>query len=346
MRESLLRPSGIHKHHCNNMESNKRCMIEHLVLAGGGMFGWQEYGALRESALEGWWDFKNIRSLWGTSAGSIVAVMICMGFDWETLDDFLLRRPWHTLFPFGFDVVMQGYPNRGFYSLLDFVKVFDPLLGALDMSQDITLKQFHEWTCQKWPPHGRDLYIYAIDINQDYSVDVEFHYKTHPDMPLLHAVYASCSIPGVFSPLLTEEGHCYLDGGVFANFPLLHLLKTGVDPATVFGVNRDSCEHMSQVRITNTSNLVDLYTTFIGKVGERISRCPVENLGAHILAVPTLLGGIKALFQSLASVEKRRELVQSGANAWLQSSMRKMFKEEVLTIDSESLPTTIPETQS
>jgi len=329
------------------MESKKRCKIEHLVLAGGGMFGWQEYGALRESAMNGFWNVDEIRSLWGTSAGSIMAVMMCMGFDWATLDDFLLRRPWHTLFPFGFDVVMQGYPNRGFYSLQDFLKVFDPLLGALDMSQDITLKQFHEWTCEKWPPHGRDLHIFAIDINQDYSVDVEFHHTTHAEMPLMHAVYASCSIPGVFSPLLTEEGHCYLDGGVFANFPLLPLLKTGVEPGTIFGINRNSCDHMSQVRITNESTLVDLYTTFLGKVGERISYCStLEDSAAYILPVPTILGGIHALFESLSSVEKRRQLIQSGVDAWLDSSLCKQFKEEVQTTETSPPLTTTLETQS
>jgi len=56
--------------------------IQHLVLAGGGMFGFQEYGALRQSAQDGFWDPANIRSIWGTSAGSILALMVSLGFDW------------------------------------------------------------------------------------------------------------------------------------------------------------------------------------------------------------------------------------------------------------------------
>jgi len=296
-------------------------VIEHLVLAGGGMFGFQEYGALRCSAQDGFWDPAKIKSIWGTSAGSIVSLMMVLGFEWATLDDFLIRRPWHTLFPVDFDSIMAGYANRGLLCQADFVKVFAPLFASLDIPIGISLQGMYEWSCRRWPPDGIDLHLFAMDINQDYSVDVDFNRLDYPAIPVLDAVYASCSIPGVFSPLLTEAGNCYLDGGAFANFPLLPLFKTWphVDPRTVFGINRDSTRCISQVNIGPTSNLFDLYTTFMGKVAERISRVPYEGLGAHVLPVPTEMGGVHALFAALQSADRRRELIDSGVRAWKQA---------------------------
>jgi predicted acylesterase/phospholipase RssA len=298
-------------------------VIEHLVLAGGGMFGFQEYGALRQAAQDGFWDPAQIKSIWGTSAGSIVGVMVALGFDWATLDDFLIRRPWHTLYSVDLDSIMAGYANRGIINQVDFVKVFVPLFASLDIPLGISLQGMYEWSCRRWPPHGIDLHIFAIDINQDYSVDVDFNRLDFPAMPVLDAVYASCSIPGVFSPLLTEAGNCYLDGGAFANFPLLPLLKRlpETDPRTVFGITRDSAACISQVRIGATSNLFELYTTFLGKVGERISRVAYEGLGAHVLPIPTEMGGIQALVEALRSADRRRELIDTGVQAFKESGL-------------------------
>lgn len=304
--------------------------IEHLVLAGGGLFGFQVFGSLQESAKDGFWNPSEIKSIWGTSAGSILAVTIALGFEWSVIEDFLIRRPWHTLFPIDLDTIVQGYTNRGLLNKYHFIQVFAPLFNALDIQLDISLQGFYEWTKERWPPHGIELHMFSMDINQDYSVDVDFNHRDYPHVPLLDAVYASCSIPGVFSPLLTPQGSCYLDGGALANFPIEYLLKTNPDPKTVFGIDRDASEHVSGLKITHESNLIHLYSAFITKIGERINHNVVDLQHATILRIPTSLGGVQALFDSLKSPDERRKLIESGAHAW------KLFKTSLQPVE-ESL---------
>ena len=51
-------------------------IIKHIVLSGGGVSGFSEYGVLRESHNSGFWNINNIKSIYGTSSGSIVSIFI------------------------------------------------------------------------------------------------------------------------------------------------------------------------------------------------------------------------------------------------------------------------------
>ena len=42
---------------------NESPIIKHLVIAGGGAYGFAAYGALRETCKQGLWDVKNIESI-------------------------------------------------------------------------------------------------------------------------------------------------------------------------------------------------------------------------------------------------------------------------------------------
>lgn len=46
--------------------------IEHIVMSGGGIVGLSFYGILRESNKRGKWDINNIKTIYGTSVGSIL----------------------------------------------------------------------------------------------------------------------------------------------------------------------------------------------------------------------------------------------------------------------------------
>ena len=72
--------------------------IRHLVISSGGPAGHMMYSILRTLNLKGVWDIKDIRTIYGSSIGSFTAILIALQYDWETLDDFLIKRPWEKIF--------------------------------------------------------------------------------------------------------------------------------------------------------------------------------------------------------------------------------------------------------
>ena len=71
--------------------------IKHLVISGGGPIMVQVLGAIQNLEKNNFIDMKNIESIYGTSAGAIVGILICLKFDWETINDYIIKRPWNSI---------------------------------------------------------------------------------------------------------------------------------------------------------------------------------------------------------------------------------------------------------
>ena len=72
--------------------------IKHLVIGGGGPLGLRFLGALQKLEQKGFWEFNNIESIYGTSVGSIIGAFICLKYDWDTLNKYIIERPWQEAF--------------------------------------------------------------------------------------------------------------------------------------------------------------------------------------------------------------------------------------------------------
>ena len=72
--------------------------IKHLVISSGGPAGIMMYNILRTLNLKGVWNINNIQTIYGSSIGSFTAVLIALNYDWATMDDFILKRPWDKIF--------------------------------------------------------------------------------------------------------------------------------------------------------------------------------------------------------------------------------------------------------
>ena len=69
--------------------------IKHLIISGGGTIGFRFLSALQTLNNENYWNINEIESIYGTSIGSMIGAMICLKYDWETLNNYLINRPWH-----------------------------------------------------------------------------------------------------------------------------------------------------------------------------------------------------------------------------------------------------------
>ena len=192
-------------------------MIKHLVISGGGGGYFVIYGVLKYLALKDFWNIADIESIYATSSGSFIAIILSLGYDWESLDDYLIKRPWEKVIVLKPDQFINCWKNKGILDRTIFKLILEPLLIAKDLSGDITMQELYDYT-------SIELHIYTTNINGMIPTTVDISYKTHPDLCAYKAVAMSSTIPIMFSPIC-DGSNCYIDGALLNNFPVDECIK-------------------------------------------------------------------------------------------------------------------------
>lgn len=112
-------------------------------------------------------------------------------------------------------MLFEIIPKKGLLSVQFIQNIIKPFFHSKDISLDITLSKFYEYS-------NIDLRMYAISLN-DFKC-VEFSHISHPDLKLLHALYMSCSLPYIFQPMY-YDGSYYIDGGLLNSYPIHNCLE-------------------------------------------------------------------------------------------------------------------------
>jgi len=201
--------------------------IKHLIISGGGPLGFRYLGALETLEKEGYWSPNDIESIYGTSIGSIIGAFICLKYDWDTLNKYLIERPWHDVIKVNAKQIFDSYYNKGLFDKKLAEIIFKPLLEAKDLNINITLKEFYEYS-------KIDLHIFTFELNEFKTV--ELSHTLTPDLGLLQALTMSSTIPGIFMPTIWNNG-CYLDGGVMCNYPINACVRDHPNKDELLGIN-------------------------------------------------------------------------------------------------------------
>jgi len=209
-------------------EETEKHIIKHLVIAGGGTYGFQAYGALVESRSKGIWKKEDLVSCYGTSVGTILLIMLLLPYEEEDITKYFIGRPWHQLFQYSLHSIFSSFQENGIFNKHTFQQILDPLLKGADLDPNITLEEFHAFT-------KVEMHFFATKVNHYGAIDIS--YKTHPQWTLLDATYASCCLPILFRPL-EHEDEFYIDGGVFVNYPLDYALKE-CHPQEIMAINKE-----------------------------------------------------------------------------------------------------------
>lgn len=278
-------------------------LIKHLVISGGGTFGVLAYGALKETSQRGFWDIENVETIHSVSAGGIVAVMLILKYDWDTLDNYIIKRPWGNVFKYDVHAIFGAFENRGIFGPKMMEDIMKPLLLGKDIDLDITLLDFYEKT-------HIDLYLYTTETSEFKLVSLS-HY-THPQWKLLDAMYSSAGLPVLVAPYLIDN-KCYVDGGVFLNYPLKPCLALeNVQPENVFGIQKD-CTGSAGNDISNSSNLLDYILILLHKTLARINQDSENNdLIQHEINIQEHVISASDLYKFAISEECRRNWVEGG----------------------------------
>lgn len=281
--------------------------IKHLVISGGGPLGLRYLGALEKLEKEGFWHFDNIESIYATSIGSIIAVFICLKYDWDTLNTYIIDRPWNDAFKVNVKQIFDSYYNKGLFDKKIAEIIFKPLLEAKDLSLNITLKEFYDYS-------KIDLHMFTFELHEFKTVEIS--HTSFPDLSLLKALTMSSSLPGIFIPTIMDS-KCYIDGGVMCNYPLNYCLRDHLNKDEILGIRSaydKECDKFKNVQVTSESSLLEYVMCItINSMNYIRDSVQIENIDntirCYITDNPLTLDTIQ---EAIKNKDLRREWIKTG----------------------------------
>ena len=289
------------------MEEKNECstIIKHIVISGGGVNGLTFYGILRESNKTKFWELKNIKTIYATSVGSILGVLLSLKYDWEITDNYFIKRPWGEVFKFELQNILNSFDNCGIFNVKIIEEILKPLLNGKDIPIDITMQDFYDLI-------NIELHFFSTELNSFEITD--FSYKTHPEWKLIDVVYCSCCLPILFSPFFIDE-KVYIDGGVLYNNPLKYciLQNNNINTDEIFCINKNLINKKTNLNLNST--LFDYILFFINKIIDNITdiNTPKIKNQINILTCSTSLYNI---FLASANKDERINLIELGSKYW------------------------------
>jgi len=277
--------------------------IKHLVISGGGPIMVQVLGAIQHLEQNNFISMKDIETIYGTSAGAIVGILICLKFEWETINDYIIKRPWQDVFPVKVQNIFDAYTKKGVFDIKTIEKCFKPLLDAKDIPMDINLEDFYTFS-------NIELHFFSFEINEFKIQDIS--YLTHPKLSLMTAVQMTCGLPLLVTPVCIDD-KCYIDGGLSCNYPLNFCIESGKLPDEILGFkNKYNNDKNNKNNINVETNLLDFLLGFLFKIILSVNTDHNQPQLKNEIICDAKYLNIEVLRSALSNIEIRRELFKNG----------------------------------
>jgi len=282
--------------------------IKHLVISGGGPLGLRYLGALEKLEKENFWKLDNIESIYGTSVGSMIGAFICLKYDWETLNKYIIERPWNDAFKMNAKQIVDSYYNKGLFDKKLVEIIFKPLLQGKNIEMNVTLKEFYDFS-------KIDFHIFTFELNNFETI--ELSHITHPNLSLLQALTMSSAFPGIFMPTIIDK-KCYIDGGVMSNYPINQCLRDHTNKDEILGIkisyDKDN-NSFKNAEITEKLSLLEYVMCFTTNAMNFIrSTVKLENIDNTIECNMTenYSNFLDFFQQTITNQELRQQWIQMG----------------------------------
>ena len=274
--------------------------IKHLVISGGGPIMVQILGAIQHLEQYNFVDMKNIESIYGTSAGAIVGILICLKYDWETINDYIIKRPWQDVFPIKVQNIFEAYTKKGIFDIKTIEKCFKPLLDAKDIPMDINLEDFYNLT-------KIELHLFSFEINEFKVHDIS--YLTHPKLSLMLAVQMTCALPVLVTPVCIDD-KCYIDGGMSCNYPVNFCITSGKLPDEILGFKNKYSDKKDNINLEST--ILDFLLSFLFKAVFSVNTDSSQPQIKNEVVCDVQYLTFDVLRNALSNAEVRRDLFKNG----------------------------------
>lgn len=195
-----------------------------LVVSGGHMKSISCIGCLAYLQEVGL--LASIRNFIGTSAGSIMCLFAVLGFRPQDMVRFLMQNLTNDeISDFNIDNVFGILDTYGLSDGANIERFVSLMLHEKLKLNDITFIDLAKQT-------GKNLVVCVSNITKHqaeyWSVD------TTPNVSVVTAIRASCSLPLIFTPVKYHDD-LYIDGGLFDNFPMNYFQESNLKD--VLGIN-------------------------------------------------------------------------------------------------------------
>ena len=200
--ESVLSAEQFIKPVCNFPFGQR---IKILVLSGGGIKGISHIGAIK--CLEKLNILKDIDTFIGTSIGSFISGMLCMGYTPKEIKTFVFKLNYELIKDTDFNLFIESYGLDDGTKIEHIIKT---LIKQKFENVNITLNELFKIT-------NKTFISVTTCVNTGNT-----HYLDHinsPNIPLYIAIKMSLSIPFLFCPVV-YNGVLYADGGLTCNYPI------------------------------------------------------------------------------------------------------------------------------
>lgn len=195
----------------NQTKTNKD--YEYLVFSGGGIKGIAYCGALK--VLEEMCILQSIKGYAGTSAGSIIAGLLAIGYNSGEILDVMNAIDFNSLIDDKIGYIRDSYNLIKNYGIAPGDTIYD-LMGEYIQAKtsnnnpDYTFKELYS---------NQQIILVIVGTDLRTRNAVYFCHETFPDMPIRQAIRISMSIPFLFEPIKYSNMLC-VDGGLVDNYPL------------------------------------------------------------------------------------------------------------------------------
>lgn len=175
-----------------------------LVLSGGGPKGFNQLGALQYLYEKGY--LKEIQDYWGTSIGSVICLLIAVGF---TPMDILYELIQDDKFIDKYDInTTKLWNGIGIIPIEQFGNKIRNTISKKIGQQHITFQELYDLCSIK---------LHVSGTNLDKMTGEIFDVESHPNMDVVTAVEISCCLPFIFTKKI-YNGFTYADGGFYNNY--------------------------------------------------------------------------------------------------------------------------------
>jgi predicted acylesterase/phospholipase RssA len=274
--------------------------IKHLVFTGGGGHAVIKcIAAYQTLVAENFIDLSQIETIWGTSAGTIVATLIALKYDWNMINSYIIDRPWNELFCITIDRIFELYHKKGIYDIDILEKMFKPLFDVIDLSLDITLEEFYEFS-------KIEIHFSTFEINSFQLEDIS--YKTHPTLRLLQAIQMSCGLPVIITPVFIDD-KIYIDGGIKTSYSLDKCIEYGCNTDEILGF-KNKYNNETPI-IKKESTLLDYILNLLFKIVQSVLSRSTAIIKYEI-EFPPLFINFDILKECSENKELRQQLFDEG----------------------------------
>lgn len=183
---------------------------EYLVFSGGSTKAIAYIGALQQ--LNKLNVLKNIHGYAGTSAGSIIATLLAIGYSIEQIKEIMLDLDFNKIYDDKLGIIRDSYSLITDLGIASGEYLYD-LIGELIKQKmgnaDYSFKELYD---------NYNINLCVVGSNLTDEQPIYFSHNTN-DIPIRQAVRISISIPYMFEPVIYSDKFC-VDGGIFDNYPI------------------------------------------------------------------------------------------------------------------------------